>query len=249
MHKMLLASLIGCGAVYLWATPGVTLAETIGAAAAVKPAATGTPPGGSARTLSVGSDIAERERIVTGESGSVQVMFLDKSTLMVGQNSDLVIDEFVYDPNIGTGKFSAKLAIGALRFVGGQISHSTGVTISTPTATVGIRGGLVNLNQKADSLTVMNQSPIPAEVIPSDGSPPFQVKQDQIAEVGPNGVSIQFLISVDPSNLGEGTASGQGDGDSGSDQLDNADSQSDIENFVPAQEPPPPPSPAPEPQP
>ena len=85
----------------LWAIPHAALSDTVGTAAAVKPSSTGTPPGGSARTLTVGTGIVERERIQTTGSGSLQVMFNDKSTLTVGPGSDLVIDQFVYNPGSG----------------------------------------------------------------------------------------------------------------------------------------------------
>ena len=68
-------------------------------------------------------------------------MFNDKSTLTIGPNSNLVIDDFVYNPNAGGGRFAASLTKGALRFVGGQISHTAGATINTPVASLGIRGG------------------------------------------------------------------------------------------------------------
>ena len=125
----------------LCAAPQLALADTVGTAAAVKPASTGTPPGGSARTLAVGTAIVSRERLRTTGTGSVQVMFNDKSTLTVGPNSDVVIDEFVYNPGAGGGKFATRLTKGALRFVGGEISHTAGATINTPVATLGIRGG------------------------------------------------------------------------------------------------------------
>jgi hypothetical protein len=102
----------------------------------VKPSSTGTPPGGSARTLTVGTGIVERERIQTTGSGSLQVMFNDKSTLTVGPGSDLVIDQFVYNPGSGGGRFATRLSKGALRFVGGEISHTAGATINTPVATL-----------------------------------------------------------------------------------------------------------------
>ena len=113
----------------------------MGTAAAVRPTSTGTPPGGSSRTLEIGTGIVSKERIQTSGAGSLQVMFNDKSTLTVGPNSNLVIDEFVYSPNTGGGRFAASLTKGALRFVGGQISHTAGATINTPVASLGIRGG------------------------------------------------------------------------------------------------------------
>ncbi len=127
----------------LMLAPDRARSETVGAAAAVRPSSTGTPPGGGARQLAVGTDIVSKERIRTTGSGSLQVMFNDKSTMTIGPNSDLVIDEFVYNPKATSGAFAASLTKGALRFVGGQISHKAGAKINTPVATLVIRGGAV----------------------------------------------------------------------------------------------------------
>jgi len=131
--------------------------QEVGAAAAVRPSSLGTPPGGSARELDIGTRLVTNERIQTTESGSLQVMFLDKSTLTVGPNSDMVIDQFVYDPSQGSGEFAVRLAGGALRFVGGQISHRDGATITTPVATIGIRGGAALITHDRFCETIATQ--------------------------------------------------------------------------------------------
>jgi hypothetical protein len=136
--------------------PGAASAEGVGAAAAVKPSSTGTPPGGASRTIQIGTEIQARERIQTTQSGSLQVMFLDKTTLTIGPNSDLVVDDFVFKKGGNTGKFAARLTKGALRFVGGQISHNAGATITTPAATIGIRGGAALITH--DSVCQANQT-------------------------------------------------------------------------------------------
>jgi hypothetical protein len=129
--------------------PAAARSENVGAAAAVKPSSTGTPPGGATRDLNIGTDIVSRERIRTTQSGSLQVMCVDKTTLTIGPNSDMVIDEFVYKSGATTGRFTASLTKGALRFVGGQISHTAGATITTPAATIGIRGGAAFISHDA----------------------------------------------------------------------------------------------------
>lgn len=133
----------------LWVLPQTAYSDTVGTAAAVRPASTGTPPGGAARQLKIGTGIVSRERIQTSGSGSLQLMFNDKSTLTVGPGSDLVIDEFVYSPGKSGGRFATRLTKGALRFVGGEISHTTGATINTPVATLGIRGGAALITHDA----------------------------------------------------------------------------------------------------
>ena len=133
--------------------PTCAWSEDVGAAAAVKPSSTGTPPGGNSRTLDIGARIASQERIHTDGTGSLQVMFLDKTTLTIGPSSDLVVDQFVYNPSASTGQFAASLSKGALRFVGGQISHNIGATINTPAATIGIRGGVAYISHLPCSQT------------------------------------------------------------------------------------------------
>ncbi|MCG6203382.1 FecR domain-containing protein [Rhodopseudomonas sp. HC1] len=113
------------------------LAQEVGKASAVNPNATA-----NMRTIAIGSSITHKERIQTTSAGSVQLLFVDKTSMTIGPNSDLTIDEYVYDPNAGRGKLAATLGKGALRFVGGQISHSGDAEIKTASATVGIRGGV-----------------------------------------------------------------------------------------------------------
>ena len=120
-------------------------AQNAGRVGAVNPNATGTQPGSGTRTLSVGANVVYKEKVETSAEGSTQIMFPDQSTLNVGRNSSIVIDEFVYDPAAGTGKMVASVSRGVLRFVGGQISHTAGVTVNTPVGTLGIRGGVASI--------------------------------------------------------------------------------------------------------
>ena len=120
-------------------------AQNAGRVGAVNPDATGTQPGAGTRTLTIGTNVVYKEKVVTSSQGSTQIMFPDQSTLNVGRNSSIVIDEFVYDPAAGTGKMVASVSKGVLRFVGGQISHTAGVTVNTPVGTLGIRGGVASI--------------------------------------------------------------------------------------------------------
>ena len=99
-------------------------AQEVGTAAAVNPESQSTPPGGATTTLKVGARVVHKERIKTTPQGSVQLLFLDRSTLSIAPNSEIVIDEFVYNPGAGSGHMAVSLAKGALRLVGGQLSHA-----------------------------------------------------------------------------------------------------------------------------
>ena len=45
-------------------------------------------------------------RIGNAAVGQTQLLFLDESSMSIGPNSDLTIDQFVYDPRTGSGKLA-----------------------------------------------------------------------------------------------------------------------------------------------
>ena len=78
----------------------------------------------------------------TGE-GKLGITFVDNTTVQMTENSKVVIDEFVYDPNQkDAGKLAIKVASGTARYASGQIAKNdpSKVKIATPTATVSVRG-------------------------------------------------------------------------------------------------------------
>ncbi len=116
--------------------------ERVGVNSAVNPEVTGAPPGATPRRLVIGQDVVFNERITTAETGQTQLLFLDESSMTVGPNSDLTIDQFVYDPKSGTGKLAMSATRGLLRYVGGRLSkQDEAVTLRTGTATLAVRGG------------------------------------------------------------------------------------------------------------
>jgi hypothetical protein len=140
--------LVAFGSLSAVLLPTTASSQQVGTAAAVNPSAQARGTGG-ARTIVIGNSISHRERIQTTSAGSVQLLFLDKTSMTIGPNSDLAIDEYVYDPAANTGKLAATLTKGVMRFVGGQVSHSGNAQITTPGGVVGIRGGvgIIGTNQ------------------------------------------------------------------------------------------------------
>ena len=86
-------------------------------------------------------DVFSYDTVKTG-NGKVGIEFIDQTRVDVTQHSKLIIDEFVYDPNSKTGKLSLKASLGTVRYASGQIAKNsaTNVKITTPTATIGVRG-------------------------------------------------------------------------------------------------------------
>jgi hypothetical protein len=84
----------------------------------------------------------EMNDVIKTVRGKIGITFQDATTVQVNENSRLVIDDFVYDPKAKTGKLAMKVALGTVRYASGQIAHNNNqnVNISTPTATIAVRG-------------------------------------------------------------------------------------------------------------
>lgn len=75
--------------------------------------------------------------------GKLSVTFVDDTKVQMTENSKLLIDDFVYDPNNKTvSKLSMKVALGTARYASGAVAHNNpnSVSIKTPTATIAVRG-------------------------------------------------------------------------------------------------------------
>lgn len=123
----------------------------VGVAAAVNVDAKGRPPGAAPRVITLGSNVVFNEEITTDGQGLVQILLLDGTTFTVGPNSQLTIDEFVYNPDTGDAKVVASLTKGVFRFVGARTSQTEGgATVKTPVGTIGIRGAVANISYEGN---------------------------------------------------------------------------------------------------
>lgn len=89
----------------------------------------------------VNAPVEMNDTIITAQS-KAQLSFEDKTTVKITEQSKLVIDDFVYDPNKGTGKLAMRVAMGTARYASGQIAKNNPqqVAVRTPTATIAVRG-------------------------------------------------------------------------------------------------------------
>ncbi|MEM7545352.1 MAG: hypothetical protein AAF367_07435 [Pseudomonadota bacterium] len=134
-------------------TAPATSANTIGAVSALNQDVDGTPPEADTRLLVLGDGVFQNERIESSPIGSGQFLFLDQTSLTIAKESVLVLDKYVYDPETRSGEFSMSMTRGVLRFVGGRITKGTDAVITTPTATIGIRGGMAIIIVEEDGTT------------------------------------------------------------------------------------------------
>ena len=80
--------------------------------------------------------------VIKTKNGRTAIEFVDETRVDVTENSKLVIDEFIYDPNTSTGSLALKASFGTVRYASGQIAKNSrqNIKIRTPTAVVGVRG-------------------------------------------------------------------------------------------------------------
>lgn len=98
-----------------------------------------TPPGAAREALYVRDDVVADTEIESVRDGRIDVRFVDGTQLIVGPETKIKIDRFVYDPDKTAGEMSLNITRGVMRFVTGRMA-SKSYRIQTPTATLGIRG-------------------------------------------------------------------------------------------------------------
>lgn len=124
--------------------PAVGHAETdIGITASVVNRVTGTLEN-KTRVLALGDTVYLDEQITAGDDSRTQLIFLDETTLTLGPGSVTRLDRFVFDPARNTGDVVIHTTKGLFRFVTGNL-NSNSYKIQTPTATIGIRGTVLDI--------------------------------------------------------------------------------------------------------
>jgi hypothetical protein len=121
--------------------PAVAAADdaVIGNATQLKPEA-GARFEGRPRELAVGTELHRDEQVWTASGGRLDIKFADGSSITLGENARVVLDEFVMPEGAGTGSQVVRSITGALRFVGGTVDKSGSTKIVTPIATMTVRG-------------------------------------------------------------------------------------------------------------
>lgn len=92
--------------------------------------------------LHVGDAVLEGDRLETGPDGAAGITLRDDSLVSLGPNAAFDLERFSFDPASNHGTFFGKVLQGAMMFVTGLVAKSSpsSMKISTPTATIGIRG-------------------------------------------------------------------------------------------------------------
>jgi hypothetical protein len=164
--------------------PVTFAAEESGIAVAVRQAA-------DVRRVSGQSSLREQAPVFMGDViktnriGEVQIRLSDDTRLVVGPNSLMTIDRFVFNTDTTAKQVSLNAVRGAFRFITGN-SRKEAYTITTPTATIGVRGTRLDfsINPDGTSLAVFEGEANMCELLRRDQCEPT-ISQCGVAVAAP----------------------------------------------------------------
>ncbi len=125
-------------ALALSVSSGAAAIEPSGHAVRVDPAVNASGPGGK-RLIQLQGAIFVGDEIVANPNGLAQIIFIDNTRIVIGPNSRLTIDTFIFNPDNTAKKVAITALKGSFRFISGNSPYGA-YSIRTPTMTVGFRG-------------------------------------------------------------------------------------------------------------
>ncbi|MBL0251919.1 MAG: FecR domain-containing protein [Polaromonas sp.] len=106
------------------------------------------------RALQPGDTVKTSDRLITGKQSSGSVVLRDGTTLVLTENSQLVLDKFAFNATTQDGNILINLLQGSMRMLTGLIAkvNPAAIQIKTKTVSVGIRGTdfIVETEEKAE---------------------------------------------------------------------------------------------------
>ncbi|MEQ8828476.1 MAG: FecR domain-containing protein [Alphaproteobacteria bacterium] len=143
MNRIATTLMTALAATTLWTAPSLAQDATqAGVSAAVRGEVALARASAVGRQIVSAEPIFLQDQITSGADSGMQILLLDETVFTIGPESEMTIDEFVYDPATQQGSLAASMGKGVMRFVTGNISAGTpeNMTIKLPVGTIGIRG-------------------------------------------------------------------------------------------------------------
>ncbi len=142
------------------------------------------------------------------------ITFLDESTVRLTEHSQLIVDEYIFDPNPSNSKMALTFGLGTARFITGNLNRidKQNIKLKTPTANIAIRGTdfTVTVDELGRSLIillpdVLGLSSGEIEVITATGSvllnKPFEATSVSVFEASPSSPVVLDLTLGDIDNM------------------------------------------------
>jgi hypothetical protein len=101
----------------------------------------------AASAIHLNDSIYKGDVVRTGPNGTMGITFDDDTTFTLKPNSQIAVDDFVYQQGGSKNAATFNILQGTAAFVAEEVAHTGNMKIDTPTSTLGIRGttGLVEI--------------------------------------------------------------------------------------------------------
>src|SRR4029077_91004 len=104
----------------------------------------------------VGDGLLRDEVVRTGLDSAARLVMADSTNLSLGPNATITLDRTVFDDEHHYRDVAVKLTSGAFRFVTGN-SEKAAYKITTPLATIGVRGTILDILSQRGKSTIKLQ--------------------------------------------------------------------------------------------
>lgn len=124
------------------------LADDRGRVLFLRGTVTGTDDTGVPRLLRRNSRVYPQEKVTTGDNGTIQIVFPDRSMLQLESNSEIILEAYHFLPETPEkNRAISKVVKGSLRAITGVIGKQqpAAVRYKTPLANFGIRGTVLQI--------------------------------------------------------------------------------------------------------
>lgn len=112
--------------------------------------------GSAANQISVGEAMMRDDTVQTGVESAARFVMADSTNLSLGPSATLKLDSTVFSDEHSYRDVAIRMTSGAFRFVTGH-SEKSAYRISTPLATIGVRGTILDILVVRGSTTVVLQ--------------------------------------------------------------------------------------------
>jgi hypothetical protein len=112
--------------------------------------------GSASSQINVGDGVLRDEIVRTGLDSAARLVMADSTNLSLGPSATIKLDRTVFDDEHTYRDIAIRLTTGAFRFVTGH-SEKTAYKITTPLATIGVRGTVLDILSQRVKTTVLLQ--------------------------------------------------------------------------------------------
>src|SRR5690349_15389860 len=154
--RLCFLSLLSFGFVVALTASPVQAQTRVGEAAVVKNEVVRVA-GSATSQINVGDGLLRDEVVRTGVDSATRLVMADSTNLSLGPSATIKLDRTVFDDEHHYRDVAVRLTSGAFRFVTGH-SEKAAYKITTPLATIGVRGTILDiLSQRGQTIVVLQE--------------------------------------------------------------------------------------------